>query len=111
MPSVGERLQRRRFYPVRIAGETVHVRALLDSERRAMLGFLNEPESFGYVLGCCLLNDDQSRAFTAHDGEGPQAFGARVLAELDLPDDTKGELCRKVLELSKGPPEGEFAKN
>lgn len=111
MASVAERLRRRRFYPIRIDGETVHVRALLESERSAMLEFGGDTASFGYVLGCCLLNDDQTPAFTPADGEGPQEFGSRVLRELDLPADTQGELCRKIIELSKGPPEGDFAKN
>jgi hypothetical protein len=109
MATVAERLQKRRFYPIEIEGETVHVRALLQSETKRMMEFGGEPESFGFALGCCLLNDDGSPAYTANPEEGDKAFGARVLAELDLPSDTTGELCHRIAALAKGPPD--LAKN
>ena len=109
MATIAERLQKRRFYPVEIGDETVHIRALLLSEKSRMMTFSNEPESYGFALGCCLLSDDGSPAFTQVAGEGDKDFGARVLAELDLPEDTTTEICGKIVMLAKGPPN--IAKN
>ena len=102
--SVIDRLRKRRFYPVTIDGETIHIRALLDSELKVVSEFQNEDESIGYAIGCSLVNEDQSAAFVRLGDESPKQFGARVLSEIDLPSDTKAELTSKILKLSNGPP-------
>jgi hypothetical protein len=108
--SVIDRLRKRRFYPVEIMGEVVHIRALLDSELKTVSEFQNEDESIGFAIGCAVLNEDQLAAFTRSAEESPKQFGARVLAEIDLPSDTKAELTNKILKLSNGPPSAEDLK-
>lgn len=101
--SVFDRLRKRRFYPIEIMGEVIHIRAMLDSELKTVSEFQMEDESIGYAIGCALLNEDQTPAFVQQPGETAKDFGARVLVELDLPSDTKAELPDKILKLSKGP--------
>lgn len=108
--SVIDRLQKRRFYPVEIDGEKIHIRALLDSELKAVADFQNEDESIGFAIGCSLINEDKSAVFMRTAEESPKQFGARVLAEIDLPSDTKAELTGKILRLSNGPPSAEDLK-
>jgi len=100
--SVIERLRKRRSYPVEIDGETIKIRALLESELKAVAEFRDDDESIGYAIGCAILNEDGSQLFTL-DMETPKEFGARVLLCLDLPSDTKAELTTKILKLSQGP--------
>lgn len=110
--SVIERLRKRRFYPITIDGETVHVRALLSSELKELLTFKDEEESFGFAVGSSLLNEDGSTAFTRSSDESAKEFGARVLTTLDLPTDTRAELSAKIVALSQGPKNAEnLAKN
>jgi hypothetical protein len=75
------------------------------SERTAVESFRTEDESTGFAIGRCLLNEDGSEVFTQAEAESPKEFGARVLAEMDLPEDTKAELIGKIVRLSNGPPE------
>jgi hypothetical protein len=102
---VADRIRKRRFYPVEIAGEKVHIRGMKHSERNTAEAFRDHDESVGFAIGCCLLNDDGSEVFTRAAEESPKDFGGRVLKELDLPDDTKAELIQKIVKLSSGPPE------
>lgn len=108
--SVIDKLRKRRFYPVDLAGDTVHIRAMLDSELKTVSEFQNEDESVGFAIGCSLVNDDQSSVFTRQADESPKQFGGRVLIEIDLPSDTKAELTSKILKLSNGPPSIEELK-
>lgn len=101
--SVIDRLRKRRFYPIDIEGETIHIRALLDSELQAVVEFRDNDESVGFAIGCALLNEDKSAAFVLSADETSKQFGARVLKELDLPSDTKAEITGKILKLSNGP--------
>lgn len=110
--SVIDRLRKRRFYPVTIDGEQVHIRALLDSELKTAMEFKDDDESVGFAIGCSLLNEDRTPVFSQLTNETPKQFGARVLAEADLPSDTKAELRDKIVKLSNGPPsEDDLKKN
>ncbi len=101
--SVIDKLRKRRFYPVVIDGEAVHIRALLDSELKTVSDFQNEDESIGFAIGKSLINEDKSPVFEQIEGEEPKEFGKRVLHAIDLPSDTKAELTSKILKLSNGP--------
>jgi len=101
MASIADRLRKRRFYPFTIDGETVHIRALLESELKEMKPFFNEEASFGYAIGCGLLNDDKSQAFSRLPDESPKSFGERVLAEMDLPIDTRSDLVMAIVKLGQ----------
>lgn len=111
MASVVERLRKRRFYPVPIDGQEVHVRALLESECTELKPFGNEDSSFGFVIGCGLLNEDKAPVFTRLPDEDPEAFGERVLAEMDLPNDTRAELTMAILRLAQPPSRESLIKN
>lgn len=104
MSQVIAKLRKRRFYPVDIDGEKIHLRALLDSEHKEVESFTYETESFGFAIGCCLMNEDGTPVFTRVPDEDAKTFGARVLTELDLPDDTRSELSKAILKLQTGPP-------
>lgn len=108
--SVIDKLRKRRFYPVVIDGETVHIRALLDSELRTVTDFQNDDASVGFAIGKAVVAEDASAVFTQLTDETPQEFGRRVLTEVDLPSDTKAELTSKILKLSNGPPSIEDLK-
>lgn len=101
--SVIDRLRKRRAYPVSIDGEEIKIRALLESELKAVSDFRDDDESIGFAIGCSVLDADGSQMFMAKQGESPKEFGGRILAELDLPSDTKAELTSKILKLSQGP--------
>ena len=110
--SVIERLRKRRFYPIDLDGQTIHIRAMLDSELKAVAEFRDDDESVGFAIGCALLNEDKSAAFVRAADETSKQFGARVLEELDLPSDTKAEITGKILKLSNGPlKDDELKKN
>lgn len=110
--SVIAKLKKRRKYPVTIDGETVYVRALLCSEVDELKPIANDDESVGFMIGCGLLNDDGTAAFTRQANEDSKAFGQRVLDELDIPTDTRSELMQKLMQLAKGPVDVEkLAKN
>ena len=109
-----EKLRKRRFYPVTIGDATVHLRGLLYSEHETAEEFGEAAESWGYAIGCCLMHDDGTEWFTrmVDVKETASDFGARVLRELDLPDDTRAELIAAIVKLSQGPPKIEtLAKN
>lgn len=107
-----DKLRKRRFYPVEIEGETVHLRALIDSEHREVEPISRQTESFGFAIGCCLMNEDGTPVFTRLPDEDATTFGERVLKELDLPDDSRAQLSNAILKLSNGPPEiGPLVKN
>ena len=108
--SVIQRLQKRRFYPVTIDGETVHIRAMLQSEQREVLAVKDDTESVGFVIGVGLVNEDRTPVFVRSSGESVVDFGKRVLDELDWPTDTRSELVDKILRLSNGPPVASIEK-
>ncbi len=106
-----QHLRKRKRWPVEIDGATVYVRALLESEHREVRKFDSEPESYGFAIGCCLLNDDGTTALSRNPGEEAKTFGARVLAELDLPLDTRAQLCDRIVRLAQVPPVETIVKN
>ena len=105
MSQVIAKLRKRRFYPVLIDGETIHLRALLDSEHKEVEPISQDVESFGYAIGCCLMNEDGTAVFSRNPDEDAKTFGARVLTELDLPDDTRSDISKAILKLQSGPPD------
>jgi len=103
MASAIDKVRKRLKYPVDLDGDTVYVRALRGSEfRTAHQELANNDAGFGYAIGCGLLNDDGSQAFSVQPGESAEAFGNRVLDELDLSLDVRSYLTYKILRLSRG---------
>jgi hypothetical protein len=111
MPTVIERLRKRRFYPFQIGDETQLVRALTFKEIDAAESIGNERASQGYVIGKATGNADGSPAFTQGEDEDAKVFGQRVLDELDLPTDTSAQIMAIVTKLTKGPPLEDAIKN
>lgn len=110
--SVVQKLRKRRAYTVTIAGESVLIRSLLNSEFDAIMEFRDENESIGAAIGFGLLNDDETPAFTRLTDESSKAFGGRVLKDLDVPLDTRKELSDKILKLTvEGPTVEKLEKN
>lgn len=105
--SVMSKLTKRRFYPFQIDGETIHLRAMLSSELDTVQKFRDDDESLGFMIGCCVLNENGLADFIKTDTETPKDFGARILSEIDLPLDTRTELINKIIGLSNGPPSQE----
>ena len=105
--SVLSKLAKRRFYPVPLGDETVHVRALTIGEL-GKLDSLSQTDKTGYVFGCAVLEPDGSRAFTQRLAAGEQAaetdseFSQRVLAEMEqIPTDSLAELSTAIERLGK----------
>lgn len=112
MGSVSDILRKRRFYPVTIDGDQIHIRALLTSELLAITAIAknNDDAAIGFAFGCSVLNSDGSQVFNRGSSETDVQFGARILTELDLPLDTKAELTGKIMKLSQGPIDHEQLK-
>lgn len=111
MSGVIDKVRKRRRWPIELDGETVYVRALLESEHREVKDFETDVESYGFAIGCCLLNDDGTAVIYRNAGESAKEFGARVLLELDMPVDTRAQLCERIVKLATGPPVETLAKN
>lgn len=110
--SVIDKLRKRRAYEMPIAGETVKVRSLLNSEFDEIRKISDDIESIGAAIGFGLLNEDSTQAIVRNADETIKQFGARVLATLDLPTDTQKELSDKIMDLTvKGPAVEKLAKN
>lgn len=110
MSALIKKLSTRRKYPLKLADDvTVHIRALLGAEKAEVMAFFQEDESFGFVLGCGLLEDDGSPAFTRNEGENGKDFGQRVTESLgEIPTDTRAQICEAILRLSTGPTEDQL---
>ena len=102
MSSILDKMRKRRFYPVKIGDETIHVRSMTIGEMGRMeaveAGFKTP-----FVVACCLLRDDGSQEFTKAgadvDGilETDTDFAKRVNDALaDVQPETLKELCQAV---------------
>lgn len=110
--SVIDKLRKRRAYPVTIGDEKVTVRSLLESEIDLLNSISGDAESYGVAIGCGLLEEDGSAAFTRAADEDAKAFGGRVLKSIDMPTDTKKELGDKIMSLTiNGPSVEKLEKN
>jgi len=97
-----ERLgQKRRSHPITICGETIYIRAFKKAERKEFEPLMDQPESYGFVLGNGLVTEDGKRVFDRVEGEDVKAFADRVEEELDLPDDTRSQIATAIVNLSK----------
>jgi hypothetical protein len=105
LSSVVDRIRRRRKYPVKLGDDTVFVRSMTIAENKAVEPFSAEIESLGYAIGVCLLNDDGSQVFAIGKDETANAFGARVLAELDIPDDARNIITEAIMKLRQDVPD------
>lgn len=95
-------IRKRSFYPVPFNGDTIHVRAMRESELKVLSEFYDAPESFGFAIGKSLLNEDGTNCYTEEESESPQEFGKRVLADLDLQSDIKSRLMAVIQKVSSG---------
>jgi len=114
MSSVLERLRKRRCYTHTIGGQTVHLRALTHQEIEIVSKFEDNSHGTSFVIGCCLLNEDESPAFTRDQNESPADFAKRVnqvLIESDLSTDTTSDLAAMAAKLSRGGSVEALAKN
>lgn len=100
MSSAIDKLRKRAFFPATVNGEQVHIREMRESERITVTAFSADDSSIGYLIGCCLLNEDKSQAFTATSDETPQQFGERVLKDLDPPRSVMEEFVTAVQKLA-----------
>ena len=111
MSTVIERLRKRRAYRKSIAGEAVVLRAMSNKEVEGLESLTDDKAIQGAVVGCCLLNEDESPVFTRAKDEDFQAFGNRVWAELDWPSDTMADVSTAAAKLSRGGNIEELVKN
>lgn len=103
MSNVFDKLrQQREPKPVKIAGETLHVRALLRDELQAAMQFPDDECSMGLTIAFGLVNADGTAIFSRQEHESMQDYGNRVLSTMNLPGDIEVELVQVILKLSKG---------
>lgn len=110
--SVIDKLRKRKNYPVEVDGETVHVTALTTK----VISALSEVDdsgiwSSGVVIGFGLMDDDGSPVFSMNDGETLEAFGSRVLDELDAPLPVVTQLVDAIKKVTKPANAETLAKN
>lgn len=111
MTSLLERLNKRRFYPVKVAGETVHIRLLTDAESREIASLKDELQN-AYALGLSLCESEKEPAFPRGVGETPEAYAIRMADLLkDMPQDNVRELQEAYTRLAKVPSLDNLAKN
>lgn len=121
-PSIIQRLQRRRCYPVKIDGEDYHVRAMTIRELE-ILGALPGECAAGWAIGCALVNSDRSAIFTLGTVTDPtnpaearpetnEEFARRVQDNLvDIPNDSMHELTAAIGKLNRVPDQETLQKN
>jgi len=112
--SVLDRLRKRRCYTFAIGGQSVCLRALTHKEIELVSKFDDGSIGTSYIVGCCLLNEDESPAFVREPNESPEAFAKRVnqvLIESDLSTDTTSDLAAMAAKLSRGGNVEALAKN
>ena len=106
MSDISAILHKRRCWPVTICGGTVHVRALTNAEKDGLIPLSASEASWGVIIGCGLLHEDESQVFTREPEESWEAFGDRVLLDdllQNMPTDTQAELSQTISKLSQGP--------
>lgn len=108
------KLQKRRCYTLLTGGQNVLLRALTHREIELITKFEDSSITTAYVVGSCLLNDDESPAFARQQDESPEDFARRVnqfLVENDMPTDVTADIAGMAAKLSRnGSVEG-IAKN
>lgn len=102
--SVVDRIRKRAFYPLTLVnGEKIHLRALTNEQLAIARAFSERDASIGYAIGCSLLEDSGDLVFVIEDSESSEAFGERVMKELDLVRDIQQQIVAKIFELTNEP--------
>lgn len=110
--SVLAKIRKRNSYPVELSVGTVHVRPLGYWEK-ASLSSINDPNArVQFIVGCCLVEADGSRAFAMSADETPAMFAGRVReATSDLDGDDISALADAVMKATKTPDMETVIKN
>ena len=107
-----EKLRKRRFYPVTIGEETVHVRRLTVDEAERVDGIENGLIKAFFMVGCCLLDESGTPAYSRNDDESDIQFAERVKVEgKDIPADTLADITAGIWKATKVPSPGTTSKN
>ena len=78
-----DKIRKREKWPVKFGDDTVYVRDMLNSEKRAARS-IDDAELRGYfMIGMMLLEEDGSRSYVRADGETPVDFATRVMNDMD----------------------------
>lgn len=110
--SVLERIKKRRKHKLDLGnGDSVFIRSLTHGEVKRASAIGSEEASGGFVMGCCLLNDDGSPAFQVAEGESDIDFGNRVLADDELAGDICAEIVAMATKLLRVPSPETLVKN
>ena len=106
MSSIFDKIKKRAAYPFKMVnGETVYLRSLTIGQLRELEPFKHDDAANGFAIGCCLLNDDLTPAFTRESGQSAEDFGRSVSQQLDLPFDVFHPLVEMIFKLSNEPSE------
>jgi hypothetical protein len=112
MKSVLEKIQRRRFFPVEVDGETVHLKSLGFQDALAIDSLADNGDKVLYALGCSLLEEDGVPAIKRGDGESVQQYVARVRElTVDMPPSIGKQLSEAITKITKTPSLDTIAKN
>lgn len=111
MTSVVDKIQKRRFFPVELDWITLHIRPMGAWERHDLRG-LEYRDQLVFAIGCCLVNEDRSRAFERQQNESVAEFVLRVRnATLDLSPDEVTLLTEAITKVTRPPPAETIAGN
>lgn len=99
-----DRLRKRGRWPVKLAEDTVYIRAMVKGEQREARE-VSDDELRGYfIFGTILLEDDGAPSYPRVAGESPDDFAKRIDAEMaDVPEDHKMALLTALAKASSVP--------
>jgi len=102
--AVLDKLKKRRCYSITVNDEQINVRSLSYGELARLDNVKTEVKP-GFIVGCAVLEDDGSRAFSQAEGESDDDFATRVAAECpDVPSDTLRLLSDTIQKLNHSLP-------
>lgn len=110
MSKVCDKLTKRRAFPVKVNGETIHVRGMTRGEAKVLPGIENEGLQNVYMLGCCLVEEDGTPSFPRKDGEPVVTWLERIEPEFDGIDAATMFEIGYGIELASKPPKQETAE-
>ena len=112
MSGVAEKIQKRRFYPVTIDGETFHVRALSVADRRRIDAMSDVMQKSFFALGRGLCNEQGGELFPRENDEDDAGYATRIESLIpEIPTDTFNELGAAINRVGIVPRAEVIAKN
>jgi len=110
--SVLDKIRKRMCYPVTLPnGETIKIRTPSMGEQNRSGAIADGDDRIGFLVGCVLVEDDGSTAYSKKPGESDADFGNRVAFECDLDTPSFQAIQEALAKLNKVPSKDVVVKN